>query len=95
MNESILKTLAKSGPWAVLAGVLLMFFLWEVRPSIAALKAEHAEMRAEEAAESAQIEAFMERVVAAMETSNYLQRRECVNSAKTFADRDACAKNRD
>lgn len=94
-TDGPLQALAKHGPWAVMFGVLLGFFLWEVRPAIADLRAEHQEMRVEDRAEAEEIKNVYGQVLMALERSNYLERRNCINTARTQVDRDACAKDRD
>lgn len=94
MNETTWKVFAKSGPWAVLAAILIGYFLYEVRPAVASIQAEHREMRAEDAAESARVQDVMGQVLMAIERSNYLERRNCINTARTPSDRDACARDR-
>ena len=95
MNETAMKVLAKSGPWAVLAAVLVAFVLMKIDPAIEALKAQHEETRKEDAADALKIANVMGQVLMAIERSNYLERRNCINTAKTAQDRDACAKDRD
>lgn len=95
MNEKAWAMLIKSGPWAALAAVLLYVVLGEVRPALATIKAQHDELRAELSAEALRSTNVMGQVLMAMERSNYLERRNCINTARTQTDREACAKDRD
>lgn len=87
--------LQKHGPWAALTLLLLSFYLYKLDPVITSLQAEHREMRAEEAEEALQIKNVYGQVLMSLERSNYLERRNCINTARTPAERDACAKDRD
>lgn len=90
------KTFAmKHGPWAALAAVLLYAMLGEMRPAIRALQAEHAEIRAEDAADSMAVKSALEKLLTAMDRSTYLERRNCINSAKSPEQMEACARDRD
>lgn len=95
MNEKALAVFVKSGPWALLAVVLVIFFLVKVDPAIETMQAEHREMRAEDAASDASVKNVMGQVLMAIERSNYLERRNCMNTARSIPDRDACLKDRD
>ena len=95
MNEKALAVFVKSGPWALLAVVLVVFYLGKVDPAIATIQAEHREMRAEDAASDASVKNVMGQVLMAIERSNYLERRTCLNTARSTSDRDACLKDRD
>ena len=95
MNEKALAVFVKSGPWALLAVVLVVFYLGKVDPAIAMIQAEHREMRAEDAASDASVKNVMGQVLMAIERSNYLERRNCLNTARSTSDRDACLKDRD
>jgi hypothetical protein len=41
MNETALKVLAKSGPWAVVAGVLIGVFVFDVRVGLTETRDQH------------------------------------------------------
>ena len=95
MNENVLKAIATHGPWAVLAVVLIGFQMWEVRPAIANLNTAHMQMEEQQQEESAEIKNVLGQVLMAIERSNYLERRNCINTAPTQEDRFACARDRD
>lgn len=95
MNENWKDQIAKHGPWAMLAAVLLYVILVQVNPAIATIQAEHREMRAESVSDSAAMKNVMGQVLMAIERSNYLERRNCINTAKSQTDREACAKDRE
>lgn len=100
MNDTIWKTLAKSGPWAVMFGVLFGFFLWKFIPQIDAITADHASMRAEireqraeEAAESKALLNIMGQILMSTERTAYLQRVQCQIAADTPAELRECARD--
>lgn len=102
MNETAWKTLAKSGPWAVLSGCLIVFVLWKLIPSIEAITQDHqsmraeiAEQRSEEAAESKALLNVMGQILMSTERTAYLQRVACQNEADNAAELRACAKDND
>lgn len=95
MQETWKDILAKHGPWAALAAVLLWVILAEVRPSIAAIQLEHTQMRSETSENAKDIKNVMGQVLMAIERSNYLERRNCINTAQNSDDREACARDRD
>lgn len=90
--ESIWKTFTRSGPWAILALILVLFYLYKVGPAIETISAQHNEMRAEDLASDASVKAVMEAVRDAMRQNNYLQLRNCLNTARNQGDRDGCSK---
>lgn len=102
MNETFLKTLAKSGPWAVLAGGLITFLLWQVVPALAALSADHVSMRAEimeqraeASAESKALLNVMGQILMSTERTAYLQRVSCQIAADSVAELRDCAKDQE
>lgn len=91
MNKEVVSSFIKAGPWAVLAGALIVYGILEVRPALAlipAIRAEHAEMRAEQIATWKEALTYAKR-------SAYLERRNCINTARNEDQRDACAKDQD
>lgn len=102
MNETAWKTFAKAGPWAVLAVMLVAFYLWKLDPAIGALTQEHASMRAEIAeqrseasAENTQLVNVLGQLLMAAERTAYLQRVTCQNLAATSQALRDCAKDSD
>lgn len=95
VNEKALAVFVKSGPWALLAVVLVVFYLGKIDPAIETIQAEHREMRAEDADSDSAVKNVMGQVLMAIERSNYLERRNCMNTARTATDRDACLRDRD
>ena len=95
MQETWKDILAKHGPWAALATVLLYVILAEVRPAIALIQSEHSQMRTDYRENSSDIKNVMGQVLMAIERSNYLERRNCINTAQNADDREACARDRD
>lgn len=83
LQSELVKSLIKSGPWAMLAGALLVMFLYEVRPALASIRAEHAEMRAE-------MNGSLRELVRHARQSAYLEFRNCVNTAGTSELRERC-----
>lgn len=83
-NERILASFTRAGPWALLAVLLVAFIVWEVRPAIASLKAEHMEMRAE-------MNNALRELTHYVRQSAYLEFRNCLNTATTAEQRERCA----
>ena len=102
MNETALKVMAKSGPWALLTSVFVGFYLLKLDPAIDALTTQHtsmraeiAEQRSEESAESKALLNVMGQILMSTERTAYLQRVQCQNEADTPAELRACAKDKD
>lgn len=95
MTEKVGDFLLKHGPWTLLAFGVVAFQMFEVRPWMASMQAEHREIRAEDAEQDLKIQNVMGQVLMAIERSNYLERRNCINTARTATDREACAKDRE
>lgn len=102
MNEKVMQAIAKSGPWAVLAFVLIAFILFELRPAIAAIQVQHeslnsalAEQRAEDGQDFKLTRDLLQQILTANERTAYLQRVTCQNQARTSSELRACAKDRD
>lgn len=102
MNETVWKRFEKAGPWAILAVLLIGFYLAKLDPVIdglqqehAAMRAEYAEQRAEAAAETKQLINVLGQLLMAQERIAYLQRLSCQHGAKTRAELNECAKDSD
>lgn len=100
MNDTVWKTLAKSGPWALLAGVLIAYFLLRIDPVLDAisedhvsLRAELAEQRAEDAADSKALLNVMGQILMSTERTAYLQRVQCQIAADSPAELRDCARD--
>lgn len=99
MNETFLKTLARSGPWALLAGVLILYYLLRLDPKLDAIasgqhsmRAELAEQRSEEAAEAKATLNILGQILMSAERTAFLQLVQCQNSATSATELRACAK---
>lgn len=102
MNETALKILAKSGPWALLSGILIAVWVMKLDPTLDAIGKEHSSMRAElleqraeEASESRALLNVMGQILMSTERTAYLQRVACQNEATTPSELRACAKDKD
>lgn len=95
MEKNYWDTLKKGGPFAILFGVLLWVFISDVRADQKSTRAEHAEIRAEDTASDTQIKNALGQLLLSQERSVYLQRRQCINSARNATDREACIKDKD
>lgn len=82
-NEKLLAGFAKAGPWALLALLLVAVMVYEVRPAMASIRAEHAEMRAE-------MNKALSQLINYARQSAYLEFRNCVNTATTSEQRERC-----
>lgn len=89
MHDKLITAFSKSGPWALLSLVLILFYLYRVGPAIETITAQHNEMRAEDAASDAKVQAVMEQVLDAIRQNNYLMQLDCVNKVK-ISDREKC-----
>lgn len=95
-----LLNIARSDPRVIVsffALLLFLVFLFEVRPSNAAIQRQHDEMRSEMIAienkhdvKDAEMRAFLGAVRDAMKESAYLQFRNCVNTAQSAEARERC-----
>lgn len=86
MNETAMKILAKSGPWAVVAGVLIGVFVFDVRVGITQQHQQHQAliMGVEGVKEIAgQSDMAQQQILYVLQTL-------CVNAAKTDVQRDNC-----
>lgn len=98
MNESVWKTLAKAGPWAVVAGVLIGVFIFDVRVGLSEGRNEHgAILKAVE-----DIEQIAERTYTRQEQADdrqkqilYVLQTMCANQARTDDQRDNCQRRVD
>lgn len=93
MGEGWFRAFAKAGPWAMAFAALLTFYLSKIDPALESIRAQHDELRVEMTSQNAAVKDVMGQVLMAIERSNYLERRNCINTARTVADRDACAKD--
>lgn len=99
-QDTIWKTFGKAGPWALLAVMLVVFYLYKLDPAIEALTRDHASMRAEIAEqrseasdENKQLLNVLGQLVMSSERTVYLQRVACQNEADTAEELRACAKD--
>lgn len=84
LNDKLITAFAKAGPWALLTLLLLSVIVFEVRPALASLKAEHSEMRAE-------VNTTLKEVRDAVRRSAYLEFRNCINTAQNVEQSQRCA----
>jgi hypothetical protein len=99
-REKFLTTIAKAGPWAVLACAVIAFVFLEIRPTMARMTEHHdaiiaglAEQRAEDAADFKQIQNLLGQILMANERTAYLQRVQCQNAAETPEELRRCARD--
>lgn len=86
MNEKFVSTFSRSGPWALLSAGLIVWGLVEITPilrAVPALKAEHAEMRAE-------LNRSMDEQLRMARRTAYLSWRNCINTARNREQQLAC-----
>lgn len=83
ISEKIVGGFAKAGPWALMSLLLVSVIIFEVRPTLAAIRAEHAEMRLE-------MNKALTDLVEYAKRSAYLEFRNCVNTATTNELRERC-----
>lgn len=102
VNEKTWQLVAKSGPWAVLAFLLIAFILFELRPAVAAIQSQHlnfnaalAEQRAEDGQDFRMMRDILNEIRDASQRTAYLQRVTCQNQARSASELRACAKDRD
>ena len=91
MNETALKVLAKSGPWAVVAGVLIGVFVFDVRVGLTEGRQQHADiLNAMQSMENiaGQTDMAQQQVLYVLQTM-------CVNAAETAQQRDNCQRRID
>lgn len=86
MNETVWKTLAKSGPWAVVAGVLIGVFVFDVRVGITEGRGQHEHLiQSVDAVKNiaGQSDMAMQKVLAVLLAS-------CINNARNEEQRNRC-----
>ena len=91
MNEAALRILAKSGPWAVVAGVLIGVFVFDVRVGLTEGRQQHADiLNAMQSMENiaGQTDMAQQQVLYVLQTM-------CVNAAETATQRDNCQRRID
>lgn len=91
MNETALKILAKSGPWAVVAGVLIGVFVFDVRVGLTEGRNQHGEIL--KAVED--IENIAGQTDMAQQQILYVLQTMCANAARTDDQRDNCQRRID
>ena len=102
MNEKLIAAFARSGPWTLLAVLLVAFYLLKLDPRLQAMDDQHdtmrrewAETRAEAAADAKALQNILGQILMSTERTAYLQRVQCQNEAETPAELRACAKDHD
>lgn len=91
MNETALKVLAKSGPWAIVAGVLIGVFVFDVRVGLTETKNEHrALIHSVDAVKDIAGQSDM-----AQQQILYVLQTMCANQARTDDQRDNCQRRID
>lgn len=90
-NEKVIQALLKLGIAGIFAGVLLGFVIGEVRADQQKNREEHQEIRERMTG----IENVMGQFLMSQERLVYLQRRQCINTARTKGDMEACAKDKE
>lgn len=91
MNETAMKILAKSGPWAVVAGVLIGVFVFDVRVGLTEGRNQHgAILKAVE-----DIENIAGQTDMAQQQILYVLQTMCVNVSDTETERDNCQRRID
>lgn len=92
MNETALKILAKSGPWAVVAGVLIGVFVFDVRVGLTEGRNQHQQLLTNvEAIKdiTGQADMAQQRILWVLQTmctnqaTSDAQRRECLSDTNT------------
>lgn len=91
LTDRVLDRFTRAGPWALLALLLILVMVYEIRPAIAdqarqtaAIRAEHNEFRAE-------FNSALNDVLQAIRHSAYLEFRNCINTANNDDQRLLCA----
>lgn len=86
MNENIVRTMFRFGLGAIFAGVLLGVFIGDVRADQKKNREEHGLIQQR----LANIENAMTQFAHSQSRTEYLQLRQCINTAKSLSDRDMC-----
>lgn len=90
-NEKVIQFFLRFGIAGIFAGVLLGVFIGDVRADQKKTRDEHIELQQQHA----RIENILEQSLRSQGGMLYLQRRQCINTAKTQLDREACARDKD
>lgn len=91
MNESAWKTLVKAGPWAVMTGVLVGVFIFDVRVGLTEGREQHTHLiNSVDAVKEIAGQSDM-----AQQQILYVLQTLCVNAAKTEVQRDDCQRRID
>lgn len=90
-SEKFVARFLQFGFAAIIAGVLLGVFIGEVRADQRKGDEKHDAIEKRIAG----LENVMGQFLMSQERMVYLTRRQCINTAKTQAERDACSKDRD
>lgn len=90
-NEKIIQALLRFGIAGIFAGVLLGVFIGDVRADQKKNREEHQQIQQRISG----IENVLGQSLMSQERMVYLQRRQCINTAKTKADMELCAKDSD
>lgn len=91
MNETAWKALAKGGPWAIVAGVLIGVFVFDVRVGLTEGRQQHDDiLKAVKSMENiaGQTDMAQQQVLYVLQTM-------CVNAAASEAQRDNCQRRID
>lgn len=91
MSEKFIQALLRFGVLGIFAGVLLGVFIGDVRADQQKNRDEHAVMLQRLTG----IENVMGQFLMSQERMVYLQRRQCINTAKTQSERELCARDRE
>ena len=91
MGETWVRTLAKSGPWALVAAGLIWFLVSDVRADQRAFHLEHIALTSQHS----ELATLIRQLVLTSERTTYLQRQQCYNTAHTDELKRACSKDRD
>lgn len=90
-GENVIRGLFRFGLGAIFAGVLLGVFIGDVRADQKKNREEHDLMQQR----LTSIENVMGQFLMSQERMVYLQRRQCINTARTQPDRELCARDRE
>ena len=91
MNEKFLQVFLRFGIAGIFAGVLLGVFIADVRADQAKNRDEHTLILQRVTG----IENVIGQLLMSQERMVYLQRRQCINTARTADDREKCALDRE
>lgn len=91
MNETAMKILAKSGPWAVVAGVLIGVFVFDVRVGLTEGRNEHGAILKT----LGDIENIAGQSDMSQQQILYVLQTMCANQARTDDQRDSCQRRID